>query len=71
MGSRAATGISRMLGNGARKDLAWGKSLDLSSPISSRKGLESTISVFSHFRQSGLPLQGLGGGAGPSFWEAG
>lgn len=31
-----------------------GKSLDLSSPICPKNGLESTISVISQFRQSGL-----------------
>ena len=42
---------------------ALGKSSDLSSPVCSQKGLESTISELSQFRPSGLypclPFKGL------------
>lgn len=73
LGSRAASGLSRVLGNQLGEDLsALDKSLDLSS---SKKGLGSTISVISQFRQAGLhprlPCRSWEMGLGQAFGRLG
>lgn len=55
-GSGAASGLGRVLRSGVGD-----KSLDLSSSVWSKKGLESTLSVAAQFRQSGLRPESCAG----------